>query len=156
MLQMVEADENSKYLGLPNIMQRSKVATLSYLKDQVKRKALSWDGKIINKGGKEVLVKAVLQELPVYTKNVFLLPMEIIKDFERSISRFWWNTSNTDRNSIHWMSWDRLSRHKACGGMSFRDFRDFNIAMLGKQGWRFITNPNIMVSKVYKARYFPL
>ncbi|KAL8131372.1 hypothetical protein AgCh_007343 [Apium graveolens] len=39
--------------------------------------------------------------------------------------------------------------------MGFRDFRDFNLAMLGKQGWRFIKNPQSLVSKVFKARYFP-
>ncbi|KAL8148046.1 hypothetical protein AgCh_005402 [Apium graveolens] len=39
--------------------------------------------------------------------------------------------------------------------MGFRDFRDFNLAMLGKQGWRFIKNPHSLVSKVFKARHFP-
>ncbi|XP_074362353.1 putative mitochondrial protein AtMg00310 [Apium graveolens] len=38
--------------------------------------------------------------------------------------------------------------------MGFRDFRDFNLAMLGNQVWRFLTKPNSLVSKVYKARYF--
>ncbi|XP_019171334.1 PREDICTED: uncharacterized protein LOC109166887 [Ipomoea nil] len=27
--------------------------------------------------------------------------------------------------------------------------------MLGKQAWRFLTNPNSLVAKVYKARYYP-
>lgn len=52
------------------------------------------------------------------------------------------------------MSWDRLSKHKSIGGLGFRHFRDFNIAMLGKQGWRFISNPESLVTKVYKARYW--
>ncbi|XP_074373807.1 uncharacterized protein LOC141714172 [Apium graveolens] len=38
---MEEADENSKYLGLPNMMQRSKVTTFSLLKDKVKKRTLS-------------------------------------------------------------------------------------------------------------------
>lgn len=39
--------------------------------------------------------------------------------------------------------------------MGFGDFRDFNLAMLGKQGWRFVTHPGSFVSQVFKARYFP-
>lgn len=53
------------------------------------------------------------------------------------------------------MSWERLSRHKSAGGMEFRDFRDFNLTMLGKQGWMFMSNPNSLATQVYKARYFP-
>lgn len=37
-LQMEEADHNCKYLGLPNMMKRSKVATLGFLKDKVTRR----------------------------------------------------------------------------------------------------------------------
>ncbi|KAL8113674.1 hypothetical protein AgCh_020839 [Apium graveolens] len=84
-------------------------------------------------GGKEVLVKSVIQSLPTYAMKIFLLPLEITKDVERCISKFWWNIKKTASKSIHWMSWDRLTRHKSCGGMGFRDFRDFNLAMLGKQ-----------------------
>jgi len=31
----------------------------------------------------------------------------------------------------------------------------FNVAMLGKQGWRFQTDPSSLVSRLFKARYFP-
>lgn len=34
-------------------------------------------------------------------------------------------------------------------------FRDFNIGMLGKQGWRLIYNSNSLVGRVYLARYYP-
>lgn len=33
--------------------------------------------------------------------------------------------------------------------------RNFNIALLGKQAWRLITCPNKLVSRVFKARYYP-
>lgn len=47
-----------------------------------------------------------------------------------------------------------MSRHKSSGGMGFRDFRSFNLAMLGKQGWRLISNTQSLVTKLYKASYF--
>lgn len=154
-LQMEEADEDSKYLGLPNMMQRSKVTTFGFLKDKAKKRTLSWDGKVISRAGKETLVKSIIQALPTYTMSVFLLPLKITKDLERSIERFWWNSKKNDSRSIHWMSWEHLSRHKAAGGMGFRDFWGFNLPMLGKQAWKFITNPNSLSPRLYKARYFP-
>jgi hypothetical protein len=31
---------------------------------------------------------------------------------------------------------------------------DILIAMLGKQGWRVMNNQNILIAKLFKARYF--
>jgi len=53
------------------------------------------------------------------------------------------------------MSWERLLVHKKFGGMGFKDSTSFNVAMLGKQGWRFQIDPSSLVSRLFKARYFP-
>lgn len=56
---------------------------------------------------------------------------------------------------MHWMSWDRLCLKKAEGGMGFRKLYDFNLALLGKQAWRLLTHSDILVSRIFKARYYP-
>ena len=153
-LQMVEADEHSTYLGLPNLIGRNKSALLGFLKDKVYTKIRSWEGNYISRSGKEILVKQVAQTLPSYAMNVFLLPLEITRHIEKSLTKFWWNSSQTNKSRLNWMSWERMAKHKNAGGMGFRHFRDFNIAMLGKQLWRLASNPNSLVSRMYKAKYY--
>uniref|UniRef100_A0A803PFI6 Reverse transcriptase zinc-binding domain-containing protein n=1 Tax=Cannabis sativa TaxID=3483 RepID=A0A803PFI6_CANSA len=149
------ASDNSKYLGLPSIMNRNKNVVLGYLKDKVRQRIQSWDNKFLSRAGKEVLIKSVLQSLPSYAMNVFLLTEEICKDIERMMSKFWWRSKSTETSGIYWISWKRLGREKEKGGMGFRCLRDFNIALLAKQGWRLLVKEESLVAKVFKARYYP-
>ncbi|XP_060959199.1 uncharacterized mitochondrial protein AtMg00310-like [Cannabis sativa] len=147
-----EAAENSKYLGLPSSVGRNKNVVFGFVKDKVHKRIQTWDNKFLSRAGKKVLIKSVVQALPTYTMNVFLIPVGICNDIERAISQFWWRSSS--KKGIHWMNWDKLSAHKANGGMGFRDFRDFNLALLAKQGWRLLTCGDTLMGKIFKARYF--
>jgi hypothetical protein len=44
---------------------------------------------------------------------------------------------------------------KKQGGMGFRDLHCFNLAMLAKQYWRLIAEPDSLCAKVLRAKYFP-
>jgi hypothetical protein len=49
------------------------------------------------------------------------------------------------------IKWDGLRR----GGLGFRDLEWFNLALLAKQGWRLIQNPNSLVARILKEKYHP-
>ncbi|KAM6545103.1 hypothetical protein CsatB_025839 [Cannabis sativa] len=157
LMQIQEAGNDSMYLGLPSIVGRNKNAVLGFLKERMKKRITSWEGRFLSRAGKEVLIKTVVQALPSYAMNVFLFPIGTCKELERMMASFWWksNNSNSNGSGITWMSWDRMTKHKFDGGMGFRSLRDFNLAMLGKQGWRLLFNTDSLASKVYKARYYP-
>ena len=53
------------------------------------------------------------------------------------------------------MTWDRLCAHKSVSGMEFKKIHEFNIAMLGKQGWQLLTNTSSLVARIFNARYYP-
>jgi hypothetical protein len=55
---------------------------------------------------------------------------------------------------MHWKAWEHLSKPKSEGGLGFKDIEAFNIAMLGKQLWRIITNTDSLFGRIYKSRYF--
>jgi hypothetical protein len=52
------------------------------------------------------------------------------------------------------MSWSRMGLAKQCGGMGFRDLSAFNLALLAKQGWRILQNPNSLVAHILQEKYF--
>ena len=72
------------------------------------------------------------------------------------LNSLWWGTfKNEDKRGIRWASWERLCIPKKFGGMGFKRISDFNKAMLSKQGWKFLKEPDSLVSRIFKARYFP-
>uniref|UniRef100_A0A803R596 Reverse transcriptase zinc-binding domain-containing protein n=1 Tax=Cannabis sativa TaxID=3483 RepID=A0A803R596_CANSA len=157
MMQVQEAGADSMYLGLPSTVGRNKNAVLGFLKEKMKKRISSWEGKFLSRAGKEVLIKSVVQSLPSYAMNVFLFPIGTCNELERMMASFWWKSKRANNNGsgIVWMNWDKMTRSKTAGGMGFRNLRDFNLAMLGKQGWRLLFRHDSLVSKVFKARYYP-
>ncbi|GAU23029.1 hypothetical protein TSUD_336770 [Trifolium subterraneum] len=142
------------YLGLPSMIGRRKKEVFAYLKDRVWKRINSWRGRALSKAGKEIMIKSVLQAIPSYVMSIYLLPESTIKDIERMLNSYWWGGGGNNKG-IRWLAWDRMTHPKAFGGMGFRDLHAFNLAMIAKQGWNIMTKPHTLVSKLYKARYFP-
>ena len=105
-------------------------------------------------GGKEILIKAVIQSIPVYAMSVFLLPKNICKKITDIIAQFWWGDDDKGKK-MHWYAWWKMCFPKKEGGMGFRDLHSFNLAMLAKQVRILIDNPDSLCAKVLKAKYYP-
>ena len=66
--------KHNKYLGLPSIIGKSKMAVFADVKERVAKKLSSWKEKLLSMGGRKALIKAVAQAIPTYTMSCFLLP----------------------------------------------------------------------------------
>lgn len=145
----------TKYLGLPLLIGRSKKRVFGYLKERVSKRIQQWQSKPISRAGKTVLIRNVAQAIPSYTMSCFLLPKTLCQELERLLNNFWWRSSLAGNKGINWHSWNSMSLSKSKGGLGFRNLYGFNIALLGKQCWNFMNNPDSLVSRLFRARYFP-
>ncbi|XP_071923058.1 uncharacterized protein [Coffea arabica] len=143
---------SGKYLGLPMTIGRAKNQVFGVLKSIIISKLQGWKHKVLSQGGKEILIKSVIMAMPTYIMSCFKLPKGLCKGISATIARFWWGGGGLE-NKVHWVRWSKLSEVKGKGGLGFRDLEAFNVALLAKQTWRVVTNPNLLVSKVLKAKY---
>ncbi|XP_048494767.1 uncharacterized protein LOC125494918 [Beta vulgaris subsp. vulgaris] len=89
-----------------------------------------------------------------FLMGVYKLPCSIIQKIHSAMARFWWGNSDSSRK-VHWKSWETMCTLKCLGGMGFKDLSVFNDALLGRQAWRLIREPNSLLAKVMKAKYYP-
>ncbi|CAN1164904.1 Uncharacterized mitochondrial protein AtMg00310 [Linum perenne] len=82
--------------------------------------------------------------------SCFELTDKMCEALNTLMATFWWGQVSDDRR-LHWLSWARLSLPKK----GFRDFSTFNRALLAKQCWRILTNPDLLLLRVLKSVYFP-
>ncbi|XP_075499773.1 uncharacterized protein LOC142538311 [Primulina tabacum] len=92
-----------------------------------------WGNKFFSAGGKETLIKSVLQAIPTYAMSYFRIPKSICEEIERECANFWWGKEE-GRRRLHWKKWRDLCKPK-CQGV-----------------WRIITKPGSLVARVLKAR----
>lgn len=143
-----------RYLDLPTAVGRITSGSFDHIGERSRGKMQGWAERFLACSGREVLLKSVIQAIPTYSMSCFQLTKKVCKQLTSSMARFWWSSS-IDRRSLHWMSWERLSAPKEQGGMGFREFENFNLALLGKHGWRFLTHPDSLCSQVLRGKYFP-
>ncbi|XP_023639555.1 uncharacterized protein LOC111830929 [Capsella rubella] len=141
------------YLGLPESLGGSKTKVFSFIQDRLHNHINGWSAKLLCKGGKEVMIKAVASALPTYVMSCFRLPKTITTKLTSAIANFWWGT-NGNSGGMHWWAWAKLCNSKQLGGLGFRDVQDFNTALLAKQLWRLMEAPDSLFAKVFKSRYY--
>jgi hypothetical protein len=153
-LQVPNETLNEKYLGMPSDIGRSLNGAFKYLRDRVWKRIQGWIELLLSAGGKNILIKSVVQAIPTYSMPCFKLPRGLCLYINSMIRNFWWGSKNGKRKT-HWVSWEVMCSPKMDGGLGFRDLELFNLALLARQAWRLLQNPESLSAQILKAVYFP-
>ena len=118
------------------------------------KRVQGWMELILSAGGKEVLIKAVAQDVPTYSMACFRLPRGLCQHIDGLIRNFWWGSKEGKRKPC-WVAWEDVNKPKYMGGLGFRGTKLFNLALLAQQAWRSLADPSLLSARVLKAVYFP-
>jgi len=145
---------SEKYLGMPTDVGTATNGAFKYLKDRVWKRVQGWMEQTLSAGGKEVLIKAVAQAVPMYSMSCFRLPRGLCQHLDSLLRSFWWGSKEGKRRTC-WVAWEEMTKPKFLGGLGFRDFELFNLALLAQQAWRILQEPSSLSARILKAIYFP-
>ncbi|KAL0458268.1 UNVERIFIED_CONTAM: hypothetical protein Slati_0454000 [Sesamum latifolium] len=144
---------HDKYLSLPNVAGRSKQELFEDIKTRIWCKIHRWSMRKLSQAGRSVLIKAVLQTIPTYAMSCFRMPDQFLGVLESLMANFFWQGGNETK--IHWVAWSKLCRTKAQGGLNFLRLREYNLALLAKQGWGVVLCPGNVLYHMLSHKYFP-
>lgn len=99
-------------------------------------------------------IKSVVQAIPTYSMAIFKLPRGLCQHLTSIIHKFWWGSKSGERKTA-WVAWDDMTMPKYKGSLGFRDLEIFNLALLAKQAWRILQEPDSLSARILKAVYFP-
>lgn len=71
------------YLGLPTFSFKSKRLQFAYIRERIYSKMQSCGSKFFSMGGREVLIKSVLQAIRRYAMSCFKLPITLCRSIEQ-------------------------------------------------------------------------
>jgi hypothetical protein len=105
---------------------------VAYIKDKIWKAIQGWKEKMISRVGKELLIKACAQAVPIFSMTCFDITKGLCEQINSMTSRFFWAAQDKE-NKIHWMTWEKLTLSKENSGLGYKDLYTFNLSMLAKQ-----------------------
>jgi hypothetical protein len=114
----------------------------------------SWTFRALNLPSRLILLKAILQALPIYVFSALAAPKFILTTIKSMQRNFLWQ-GLTKEKKIALVSWDKLCKPKEQGGLGLRDPVIMNKVLSAKIWWRWLKNPKELWARLWRKKYAP-
>lgn len=104
--------------------------------EKIEKRLAIWKAKLLSRAGRLVLIKTVLNCLPLYYLSIFKIPRKVaMKIIKLQRNFFWFLEAN--RKGIPLVSWEIILELKELGGLGVGDLIIKNAVFLFKWWWSF-------------------
>ena len=130
-----------KYLRAPLIVSALKHSSWRSLLDKLEASLSSWTFRPLNLPSRLILVKSVLQSMPLYLFSVLAAPKWVLKQIRSLQRNFLWGAFRQNRK---WalVKWNIIRKPKLLGGLGLHDPQHSNTIMGAKVWWQWLSSPS--------------
>lgn len=146
------ASLQSKYPGAPLFSMAIKHSSWSCILEKLEAKLFLWTHTTLNMSGRLVLIKAILQAMPIYLFSILAAPKWVLKVIKQLQRNFLWGNLGPNRK---WalVKWEKACLPNKAGGIGLRDPEHSNMVLGGKIWSRWLSNPNTPWASLRTAKY---
>ncbi|CAH9143431.1 unnamed protein product [Cuscuta epithymum] len=150
-LKMKSAKLPIKYLGVPLHKGITRIAHCKELLENFDNKLSSWKMKMLSQGGRLILIKHVLNSIPLHVVSVTNIPVAVVNMINLMIANFFWGTRD-NKPKYPWAKLKRLCKPTVNGGMGIRSITDIQKIHAMKVWWDFQKGQSIWTD-LMQSRY---
>lgn len=125
-----------------------------FLIQRFEQRLNAWKGHLLSPAGRIILIRLVLQALPVYFMATSTIPKEVLKQLTGLIRRFFWGKVDK-RNYMAYIAWETVTLPVSLGGLGLRELANVNSILLMKSAWKLALGEQALWVRVVKAKYTP-
>jgi hypothetical protein len=140
-----------RYQGAPWGSQLSDLQLHQFFLDKISPRLCSWTSKMLSFTGRLLLIKHVLQAIPIYHMMFMKTPTKTVKQLEQIFKDFIWGFKKDGGWKTPLVSWHKLVRRKACGGLGFKNIAAHSEALLSRWVTTALDEPHSDWALLFKA-----
>lgn len=149
MLQVNLQAASPKYLGAPIA---TTAQAFDFLIEAFSARLNSWKTKLLSQAGRLILIKAVLQSIPIYYMTTTKIPKKVLHKLTGLIRRFFWDKVDKTR-FLALIAWEKLTIPIGMGGLGLKNLETMNEALLMKMLWRLAAGSNALWAEQLRGKY---
>ena len=120
----------------------------------MERRLGGWRARLLSRGGRLVLLKAVLSGILTYYMSLFRVPVGVRKHMKAIMRNFFWHGAETDgTHGEALVKRSTVCRPTAEGGLGVKNLRHTNTVMLMKWVHRLMQAPSDVATQVLMDNY---